>query len=168
MYQLEKQSCGRLIGVEMLNTLKVKEKTGYSDTAYKGAENPIVASPVIRGYFYKENLMKEMAIKKLNSVLCGMLLLTVAVTFVGYYFEMSNEITLNTLSRQVTALNDENSELQNKLDKLKSFNNIDNRMSQQNILQKAENVMEVPAVISESVPVPKTGLVSAVDWAVGY
>ena len=151
-----------------MNTLKISERENRYGRGYNAVDNPIVASPVIKGYFYKENLRKEMAIKKLNSMLCGLLLLTVAVTFVGYYFEMSNEITLNTLSRQVTALNDENSELQNKLDKLRSFNNIDTQMSRQNILQKAENVLEVPAVTAEFPPAKKKNLTGAVDWSIGY
>lgn len=148
-----------------MNTVRVRENEKYE---YNGVENPIVATPVIRGYFYKENLMKEMAIKKLNTMLCSLLLFSVVITFVGYYFEMSNEITLNTLSRQVTLLNDENSELQNKLDRLRSFNNIDTQMSQQNILQKAENVIEVPLVAVSSVPVKKSALTTSVDWSIGY
>ena len=151
-----------------MNALKISERENHYGRGYNAVDNPIVASPVIKGYFYKENLMKEMAIKKLNSMLCGLLLLAVATTFVGYYFEMSNEITLNTLSRQVTTLNDENSELQNKLDKLRSFNNIDNQMSRQNILQKAENVLEVPAVTAEFPPAKKKNLTGAVDWSIGY
>ena len=148
-----------------MNTVRVRENEKYE---YNGVDNPIVATPVIKGYFYKENLVKEMAVKKLNSLLCALLLFAVAITFVGYYFEMSNEITLNTLSRQVTVLNDENSELQNKLDRLKSFNNIDSQMSQQNILQKAESVIEVPLVATSSLPVKKVALSTPVDWSIGY
>lgn len=112
--------------------------------------------------------MKEMAIRKLNMSLCVVLCALVVVAFVSYYFEMSNEIVLNTLSRQVTALNDENSELQNHLDKLKSFNNVDSKMAQQNLLQKAAKVIEVPAVVSNVSLDSKKELTSTVDWSIGY
>ena len=112
--------------------------------------------------------MKEMAIRKLNMSLCSVLGFLVVVAFVSYYFEMSNEIKLNTLSRQVTVLNDENAELQNSLDKLKSFNNVDSKMAQQNLLQKAAKVIEVPAVASTFNAETKRDLTSSVDWAIGY
>lgn len=123
---------------------------------------------IIEGYFYKENLIKEMAIRKVNVSLCIMLIFFVIGAFISYYFAMSNEITLNTLSRQVTTLNDENSELQNHLDRLKSFNNVDNTMAQQNMLQKAATVMEVPAVVGTTTVVTKKVLASNLDLSVGY
>ena len=81
---------------------------------------------------------------------------------------MSNEITLNTLSRQVTTLNEENSELQNTLDRMKSFNNVDSMMEKQNILTKAASVIEVPRVASAAASQAKKNLAVAVDWSVGY
>lgn len=145
---------------------RVKRDSYYEYDKY--AQNPITQAKVIEGYFYKENLIKEMAIRRVNKTLCGILLFFVMCAFVSYYFSMSNEITLNTLSRQVTTLNDENSELQNHLDRLKSFNNVDNTMAQQNILQKAATVMEVPAVTPiDNVETKKT-LANNFDLAFGY
>ena len=101
---------------------------------------------------------------------CGFGLMRYLTVFRCSFFfnEMSNEITLNTLSRQVTALNDENAELQNSLDKLKSFNNVDTKMAQQNILQKAAKVIEVPAVASAVNLQNSKDLASTVDWSIGY
>ncbi len=151
-----------------MNTARttVRESYGYPQRGY--VQNPISGTPLIEGYFFKENLVKEMAIRKLNMSLCAILGLLVLVAFVSYYFEMSNEITLNTLSRQVTTLNDENAELQNHLDKLKSFNNVDSKMAQQNLLQKAAKVIEVPAVASNVNFEAKPELTSVVDWSIGY
>ena len=109
-----------------------------------------------------------MAIRKVNMTLCSILAFFVVAAFVSYYFAMSNEITLNTLSRQVTTLNDENSELQNNLDRLKSFNNVDSMMAQQNILQKAARVIEVPQITSTVALDGKKISSSKVDWAIGY
>ncbi len=152
-----------------MHTARAKLKEDYYSRRKKDfVQNPIAQAPVIEGYFYKESLLKEAAIRKINMTLCSILGFFVVAAFVSYYFEMSNEITLNTLSRQVTALNDENAELQNNLDKLKSFNNVDNKMAQQNILQKAAKVIEVPAVASAMYSENKKNLASSVDWAIGY
>ena len=94
--------------------------------------------------------------------------MAVLVAFVSYYFAMSDELALNKLSRQITALNDENSELQNNLDRLKSFNNVDDTMMQKSMLAKAQNVIEVPAVVSD-VPVTNDSVKTAsFSWAIGY
>ncbi len=130
--------------------------------------NPIERTQVIEGYFYKENLMKDMAIRKINMTLCIALGFLVLTAFISYYSAMSNEITLNTLSRQVTTLNEENSELQNTLDRMKSFNNVDSMMEKQNILTKAASVIEVPRVASAAASQAKKNLAVAVDWSVGY
>ncbi len=132
------------------------------------AENPIEKTPVIEGYFYKESTVKDMAIRKVNKSLCGLLIMAILTTFVSYYFVMCNELTLNTLNRQIISLNDENTELQNNLDRLKSFNNVDNKMMQYNLLQKAEKVIEVPAVVTDTI-IDKTRVSSApFKWAIGY
>ena len=44
----------------------------------------------------------------------------ILISAVSYYFVTSSEITLNKYRKQVLALNDENVELQNKLDYLKA------------------------------------------------
>lgn len=153
----------------MNNTARARVREDYYEYQEKGyAQNPITQTQVIEGYFYKENLIKEMAIRKINMTLCSLLAFCVVAAFVSYYFAMSNEITLNTLSRQVTVLNDENSELQNNLDKLKSFNNVDSIMEQNNLLQKAGTVIEVPHVASEAPAISKKNYVSMIDWSIGY
>ena len=109
-----------------------------------------------------------MAIRKVNKTLCGLLGIAVLVAFVSYYFAMSNELTLNKLSRQITTLNDENAELQNHLDRLKSFNNVDSKMMQYNMLQKAVKVIEVQAVHSTAPVVAKPEKTASFNWAIGY
>lgn len=153
----------------MNNTARARVREDYyeyQEQSYAG--NPIASSQVIKGYFYKENILKEKAIRKVNMTLCSMLAFCVVAAFVSYYFAMSNEITLNTLSRQVTLLNDENSELQNHLDKLKSFNNVDSIMEQQNLLQKAARVIEVPHIASAAAVTSGKHYLSSVDWSIGY
>ena len=155
----------------MINTARARVREDYYEYQEQQqgyVENTIAQTQVIEGYFYKENILKEMAIRKVNMTLCSLLGVAVIAAFISYYFEMSNEITLNTLSRQVTTLNDENSELQNQLDKLKSFNNVDAIMEQQNLLQKAAQVIEVPQVVSVNEVKSKKNHTANVDWSIGY
>ena len=42
-------------------------------------------SDVIDGYFPKENLVRAMAIKKVNKTLCGLLLCLIFVSIISYY-----------------------------------------------------------------------------------
>ncbi len=156
---------------KLINTARARLKEdyyGYRENQQGYADNPIAQTQVIEGYFYKENILKEMAIRKVNLTLCSLLGVAVVAAFISYYFEMSNEITLNTLSRQVTTLNDENMELQNQLDKLKSFNNVDAIMEQHNLLQKAAQVIEVPQVVSVAEIKNKKNVASNIDWSIGY
>ena len=142
-------------------------QTSYSNQGY--ASNPLSGeSQVIEGYFQKEISQKAMAIRKVNKTLCGLLGIAVLVAFVSYYFAMSNELVLNKLSRQITTLNDENAELQNHLDRLKSFNNVDSKMMQNSMLQKAVKVIEVQAVNSATPVTAKPEKTASFNWSIGY
>jgi len=151
-----------------LNTARVRTSEVTEQQVYAG--NPIKEeNQVIEGYFQKEISQRAMAIRKVNKSLCGLLGVAVLIAFVSYYFAMANELTLNKLSRQITTLNDENAELQNNLDRLKSFNNVDTKMMQYNMLQKAAKVIEVQAVKSAAAPaVSKPEKTAAFNWAIGY
>ena len=134
-------------------------------------DNPLVKpdfNRVIEGYFPKENFVRDMAIKKINTTLCVLLGIIVFVSFASYYFVLSTELKLNELSRQTILLNDENTELQNNLDRLKSFNNVDETMQKNNFLQKADMVIETPEV---SVDINTQDIRKAkrvFKWSVGY
>ncbi len=161
----------KVVGEVKLNTVRVRteEYYGYENQNY--VNNPIQSeTPVIEGYFQRENTVKEMAIRRVNRTLCGILGLLVCVAFVSYYFSMTNELTLNTLSRQITTLNEENAELQNNLDRLKSFNNVDTKVAQNSLLQKAAKVIEVQAVkqavVAPSDTFKKTS--QEFNWSIGY
>ena len=118
------------------------EKKSFID---KSVQNLAVNS-IIEGYFPKENLIRDMAIKRVNKALCIILGLLVGVVVVSYYFVISCEMKLNDISRQTIILNNENAELQNKLDSLKSFNNVDKTLQQNNLLQRAGQVIETPEI----------------------
>lgn len=142
---------------------------GYSNEYQQHyQENPQQYSPVIEGYFPKENIRKEMAIRKINTTLTILLGIFLVLTAIGYYFATANEMVLNNLSRQTVVLNDENADLQNRLDKLKSFNNVDMTMKKSNMLKKAQRVMEIPEVSSNTIADKKLAAEKPFSWAIGY
>lgn len=153
-----------------MNQNKIQDN--YYDYSYNYAEyyqsNPQQNTPIIEGYFPKENTEKEMAIRKINTTLTILLGIFLFLTAISYYFATANEIVLNNLSRQTVVLNDENSDLQNKLDKLKSFNNVDMTMQKNNMLKKAQQVIEIPAVSSSVVADKKIDAQKPFSWAIGY
>jgi len=150
-----------------INSSKVRKE--YSNYYSGYTYNPIrQEDSVLNGNFKKENSIKSIAINKINKTLRNFLLLLVVASFVGYYFAMTSEYNLNNLSHQISTLNDENAELENDLNKLKSLRNVDNRISQSNLLQKAGQVMQVSAVKTIIPEAKKVKVSSTFDWTVGY
>ncbi len=115
-----------------------------------------------------------MAITRVNRTLCAILILFILTSAVSYYFVTANEITLNQYRKQTLALNDENVELQNKLDYLKSYYNVDKAMQKQHLLQKAKTVIEVKDTPATE-PLNKTAIAKVAEasqkpfqWAIGF
>ena len=134
----------------------------------KSVQNLAVNS-IIEGYFPKENLVKDMAIRKVNKSLCVILSILIAVVVISYYFVISSEMKLNDLSRQMIIINNENEELQNKLDSLKSFNNVDKTLQQNNLLQRAGQVIETPEIpVSEEGIDPFADKKKIFNYAIGF
>ena len=131
-------------------------------------------SPVINGYFPTHKTYKEMAIARVNRTLCALLTVFILVSAVSYYFVTASEITLNKYRKQALALNDENVDLQNKLDYLKSYYNVDKAMQKQHLLQKAKTVIEVkdtPAtapVVNVAAAKDAENSKKSYQWSVGF
>ena len=129
----------------------------------------LAVNSIIEGYFPKENVVRQMAIKRVNKMLCILISALIAVVVVSYYFVLSCEMQLNDLSRQTVILNNENADLQNQLDKLKSFNNVDKTFQKNNMLKRAGQVIETPEVtvdLAESQP--KTNKKRVFNYAIGF
>lgn len=110
-----------------------------------------------------------MAIKRVNKTLCVILSLLIGVVIVSYYFVISCEMKLNDLSRQTVILNNENEELQNRLDTLKSFNNVDKTLQENNMLQRAGQVIETPEVTVDTQAAAKQRVKKKIfDYAIGF
>ena len=134
----------------------------------KSVQNLAVNS-IIEGYFPKENVVRQMAIKRVNKMLCILIGALIAVVIVSYYFVLSCEMQLNDLSRQTVILNNENADLQNQLDKLKSFNNVDKTFQKNNMLKRAGQVIETQAItVDTTETVPKSTKKRIFNYAIGF
>lgn len=158
-----------------LNSARVKieeqellyKQTGYVSNPVKEEENSVIEADF---YQVKPMTIREMVTRKINKSLCFCLGITIAVTFVSYYLAMNYEAKLNKLDNEIVRLNVENQDLQAELDKFKSFNNVDNKIGEFNILQKANKVIEVTALNSTAKELshPVKTASSNFNWAIGY
>lgn len=104
-----------------------------------------------------------------NSFLLFMLFISTVITLIGYYFVTSSELKLNRLRKETIVLMEENIELENKLDYLSSFYNVDTTMKNKNLLHTAKQVIEVDATNQNQdvKMVPKSSK-KTFKWAIGY
>ena len=142
------------------------EKKSFVDKSVQ----KLAFNSIIEGNFPKENVVRQMAIKRVNKTLCVILCVLIAVVVVSYYFVISCEMKLNDLSRQTIVLNNENAELQNKLDTLKSFNNVDKTLQKNNMLQRAGQVIETPevTVYAQETAANKVAKKKLFNYAIGF
>ena len=143
----------------------------YRQSSY--TSSPIKeTSSVIEGSFYQEKPMtvREVLTRRINKSLCFCLMIAIVVTFVSYYIAMNYEAKLNSLDNEIVRLNTENQDLQSELDRYKSFNNVDNKIGEFNLLQKADKVIEVTALNASSKEIEDTARTASnnFDWAIGY
>lgn len=143
-----------------VTTKRTDSKQNKTKTS-EAATNPINAKPVennqiISGYFVNELSYKELIIARVNNFLYGVLIFFVVFCLVCYYFVSCKEVQLNQISRETLELNYENEELQNKVDSLQSYYNIDKAVSKSNILERAKHVVEVNAATLPKVNFDKT------------
>lgn len=147
-----------------INTIRGTRQSFQSNSIQQQRDNQIIT-----GYFPKENTASDIALKKFNDTLSGLLLCIIVISAISYYFVVSSEIKLNEYTRETTLLNVENAELQNKLDRLKSFNNVDLTMQKNNLLQRPEHVIEATEVDSQNIiDKKKTNNVKPKAWSLGY
>ena len=158
----------------VLNTI-IKRFSSEATSPYKRATfldksvQNLAVNSIIEGYFPMENIVRQTAIKRVNKTLCAIICVLIAVVIVSYYFVLTCEIKLNDLSRQTVILNNENSDLQNQLDKLKSFSNVDKTFQQNNMLKRLGHVVETQAVtVDTAVIVNKSSKRKIFNYAIGF
>lgn len=123
---------------------------------------------VIDGYFVLEKNDEEKIISRVNTILSIFILALISVMLVSYYILTVKEIQLNKIHKDIVTNQDENVELQNKLDSLTSYTHVDKVTREKNLLQKSQQVIEVNA--SEA-PIEKTKKDThkpSFKWSIGY
>ena len=158
--------------IQRFSAEPTKQYTTYPNTKKSFMDKSVqklAVNSIIEGYFPKENVVRQMAIKRVNKMLCVIIASLIAVVVVSYYFVISCEMQLNDLGKQTIMLNNENTELQNKLDKLKSFNNVDMTFQKNNMLKRAGQVIETQAVTIDSSELPsKSKKRKLFSYAIGF
>ena len=153
------------------------KKSKVNETDIKMYDGTVVSGCFV---LYKKTY-KEKVIAKVNKMLNTILAVLILVSVIGYYFLTYSEMKLNHIRKETLTINDENLELQNHLDYLKSYTNVNESMKRSNLVQKAEQVVEVPAKeIAGEPSVEKDFLnppeikeqkikeVSNIKWSLGY
>jgi hypothetical protein len=121
----------------MVSSNQIKNKKKYSSE---------IDSSVIRGDFRPNSkLYPEPAILRINNVLGFFLLLSILASMVSYLAVMVKENKIKEVQVFTNKINYENIDMQNKVDYLKSFYIIDNKVSKINFLKKPDKVIEIRA-----------------------
>ncbi len=106
----------------------------------------------------------------LNKSLCWILFLIMAFMFVSYYITTIMQVQLTKLSSATMRLNNENIELQNKLDNLMSYNNVEELVRQTGKLDAARQVIEIdtPQKVSQPKKMKKRNIQNYYRWSLGF
>ena len=165
----------------VINTTKSKKNTagrGANSTSpiksvppRKVAQKPKQVpqkSQIISGYFIEDQSYKQMVIERVNTVLYFILGSLICICLLSYYFVTIDEIKLNKIQKETLSINYANEDLQNQLDYLQSYHNVDRTVSQTNLLRSAEQVIELP---EKPLPIVNTDKIKSPNvspWALGY
>lgn len=113
---------------------------------------------------------KKHTLSKLNKSLCWLLVLIMVVMFISYYLTTIMQVSLTNLSGETMKLNNENIELQNKLDNLMSYNNVEEQVRMTGKLDAARKVVEFDEVKInfDKRKIKKKGLNNYYRWSLGF
>lgn len=129
---------------------------------------PSKKSNVIDGYFVLEKNEEELIISRINAILCITISILIALMLTSYYIVSLKEIQLNKIHKNIITNRDENVELQNKLDSLTSYSHVDEVTRQKNLVQKAQQIIEVEAAKTPIDKVIKDKHKPSFKWSIGY
>ena len=141
----------------------------YIDTTYmygQQVQTAPVSNPVVYGRFPKYS-NKTSVFERINKVLFSFVMVLVGLSVLSYYFVADGTNSMNKLGREIVALNNENIELQSRIDNLHSFNKVDEIIQGKTSLNTAKKIIEVPAVSVTTLPKVETAPVKYA-WSIGY
>lgn len=117
-----------------------------------------------------ERKQPKHTLSKLNKSLCRLLAVIMVIMFISYYITTLLQVRLSKLSSETIKLNNENIELQNKMDNLMSYHNVENLVKQHGNLDTATEVIEM----GEELPVnekpikKKNFYPNYYRWSIGF
>lgn len=155
-----------------LNSARVRIEQTEKYTGNYVSDTIIAENTVIEGGFIQEKpiTIQEMFVRRINKALGFCITVAISVTFISYYTAMNCEAKLNKLDSEIVRLNAENQDLQAELDRFQSFNNVDDKVEEFNLLKKADKVLEITALSADKKPIPSAvkTVNNNFDWAIGY
>lgn len=99
---------------------------------------------LLKGNFPEQSsIYPKPKILRINSFIAFLLSLSIVLSMISYLGVVAKEHKIKDLHSVTNKINYENIELQNKVDYLKSFYSIDNKVQKIDFLKKADKVMEV-------------------------
>ena len=75
-----------------------KEQKNTKKSFMDASVQKLAVNSIIEGYFPKENLVKDMAIKRVNTSLCIILGILITAVVISYYFVITCEMRLMILA----------------------------------------------------------------------
>ncbi len=104
---------------------------------------------------------------RFNKIACSAMIVLSCITFTSYSFVSESEKQLNKLGKEIVYYSNENMDLQNQLDNLNSFRQVDRVIKANTSLDTAKKIMEIPSAqladAGKSVYIPQIH-----NWVIGY
>jgi hypothetical protein len=110
---------------------------------YKVQNKPNNAADIIKANFPVYRSLKNVRLANLNKFLSFVLASAMVFSFGMYSFVVSKQKQLETMHDATKAINNENLDLKTKLDYLKSFDNVNEKIMASGNLQQPVKIIEV-------------------------
>ncbi|MEI8378067.1 MAG: hypothetical protein WCF95_05980 [bacterium] len=110
---------------------------------YKVQNKPNNAADIINANFPVYRSLKNVRLANLNKFLSFVLASAMVFSFGMYSFVVSKQKQLETMHEATKAINNENLDLKTKLDYLKSFDNVNEKIMASGNLQQPVKIIEV-------------------------
>lgn len=111
-------------------------------------------SLLIRGNFSPD--IRSRLISVCCKILGALLIVTLLISLVMYGLMVHYEMTVNKIGRDTRILNEENKELQVKLNRIQSYQNVESASHQVGYLQKPQEALILPSVKAVRFPALQT------------
>jgi hypothetical protein len=119
--------------------------SSLKSAAYKKINPEIKQDTIVKGNFPVYEDFRNLAIFKFNRLLSFSLAGCILVTMVSYSMVVAKENQIAQVHSKTNEINFENIDLQNKVDYVKSFYNVNDKIAKISFLKKADKIIEVEA-----------------------